>query len=91
MGEYRAYAIGHDGHIFKSAALICEDDKQAIEQAEAAFDNCTIGIESRPLHCPAGFSGFAGTGLMGPQLVCWIFPAGEKVKEMRTGLPSKLE
>ena len=46
MGEYRAYAIGHDGHIFRSAPLICEDDEQAIEQAKAAFDNCTIEVWS---------------------------------------------
>ena len=46
MGEYRVYAIGHDGHIFNSAPLICEGDKQAIEQAKAVFDNCTIEVWS---------------------------------------------
>ncbi|MBR1121671.1 hypothetical protein JQ628_09135 [Bradyrhizobium lablabi] len=46
MPEYRAYAVGHDGHIFDSAALICKDDQEAIAQAKAAFVNCTIEVWS---------------------------------------------
>jgi hypothetical protein len=33
MVEYRAYTIGPDGHILKSTPMVCDDDKQAIEQA----------------------------------------------------------
>jgi hypothetical protein len=46
MTEYRAYAIGGDGHIFKSAPLVCDDDDQAIARAKLAFGNCTIEVWS---------------------------------------------
>jgi hypothetical protein len=46
MPEYRAYAVGHDGHIFNSAALVCDNDQQAIERAKAAFDDCAIEVWS---------------------------------------------
>ena len=34
MAEYRAYAIGQDGHFIGFVALICADDAEAIEQAK---------------------------------------------------------
>jgi hypothetical protein len=46
MAEYRAYAIGSDGHIVKAAALVCDDDDQAIARAKLALGNCTIEVWS---------------------------------------------
>jgi hypothetical protein len=46
MAEYRAYAVGTDGHIYSFKALVCEDDQQAIERAKAAFETCTIEVWS---------------------------------------------
>jgi hypothetical protein len=46
MIEYRAYAIGSDGHIIKAIALVCDDDKQAVEQAKEALENHTIEVWS---------------------------------------------
>lgn len=46
MPEYRAYALGRDGHIFNSAALICDNDVEAIEQAKTAFDNAPVELWS---------------------------------------------
>jgi hypothetical protein len=33
MPEYRAYAIGLDGHIFKAEPMICENDEEAVARA----------------------------------------------------------
>jgi hypothetical protein len=46
MAEYRAYAIGSDGHIVKAAALVCDDDDQAIARAKLEFENYTIEVWS---------------------------------------------
>jgi hypothetical protein len=46
MAEYRAYAIGADGHIVKSMPLICDDDNQAMEEARKALENHTIELWS---------------------------------------------
>jgi hypothetical protein len=46
MAEYRAYAIGADGHIVKSAPLIRDDDNQAIEEARNALENHKIELWS---------------------------------------------
>lgn len=46
MAEYRAYAIGEDGHVVKSIPLICEDDTQATHEARKALENCTIELWS---------------------------------------------
>jgi hypothetical protein len=46
MIEYRAYALGSDGHIIKAIALVCDDDNQAIEQAREALENHTIEVWS---------------------------------------------
>jgi hypothetical protein len=44
MAEYRAYAIEGDGHIAKSASLICDDDSGAMERAKKAFENYVIEV-----------------------------------------------
>jgi hypothetical protein len=46
MAEYRAYAVGIDGHIYSCKALVCDDDQQAIDRAKAAFEACTIEVWS---------------------------------------------
>lgn len=33
MAEYRVYTIGADGHIIRSTPLICDDDAQAVKEA----------------------------------------------------------
>lgn len=37
LAEYRAYAIGPDGHIASWVPLICEDDRAAIDKAKESF------------------------------------------------------
>jgi hypothetical protein len=34
VAEYRAYAIGQDGHFIGFEALICVDDAEAVEMAK---------------------------------------------------------
>jgi hypothetical protein len=46
MIEYRAYAIGSDGHIAKAIPLVCDGDNQAIEQAKKALQGHTIEVWS---------------------------------------------
>jgi hypothetical protein len=46
MAEYRAYAIGSDGHIVKSTPLICDNDEQAVARAKLEFENYTIEVWS---------------------------------------------
>ena len=88
MAEYRAYAIGH---IFKSAPLVCDDDEEAFTRARLEFENCTIEVWSGARFVVRLDALPGGGSPTGPQFVCRIFPAGEKVKAMRTGLPSKLK
>jgi hypothetical protein len=46
MEEYRAYAIGHDGHIVRSAPLVCEDDEKAFTEAVKILAGYTIELWS---------------------------------------------
>jgi hypothetical protein len=34
MAEYRAYAVGDDGHFIGFEPVICDDDNQAIDKAK---------------------------------------------------------
>jgi hypothetical protein len=38
MAEYRAYAVGLDGHFIGFEALICRDDSEAIAEAKRLID-----------------------------------------------------
>ena len=44
MPEYRAYIMGHDGHIVRAVHLNCFDDDQAIRQAEALVDGHDVEL-----------------------------------------------
>lgn len=44
MAEYRAYALGADGHIVDWKPLICDGDNQAIEKAREAFEGRTVEL-----------------------------------------------
>jgi hypothetical protein len=46
MAEYRAYAIGQDGHFIGFEALICANDAEAIEQAKRLVDGYDIELWS---------------------------------------------
>jgi hypothetical protein len=48
VAEYRAYALGHDGHFIGSEALICADDAEAIEKAGRLVDGHDIELWSGP-------------------------------------------
>jgi hypothetical protein len=58
VAEYRAYAVGRDGHFIGFEPLICDDDSQAIEKAERLLDGHDIELWSgdrfvmRLLHKP---------------------------------------
>ena len=46
MTEYRAYVMGHDGHIKSSRAFVCENDADAIVWAEQMVDGHDIELWS---------------------------------------------
>ena len=46
VNEYRAYSMGHDGHIRSSRAFVCEDDADAIVWAEQLVDGHDIELWS---------------------------------------------
>jgi hypothetical protein len=46
--EYRVYVVGSDGHFIGSSELVCDDDAQAIEQAEQLLDGHDLQIWNGP-------------------------------------------
>ena len=46
MSDYRAYAIGPDGHFIKAEPMTCENDEEAIERARALAKEHPIEIWS---------------------------------------------
>ena len=44
MAEYRAYTVNDDGHLISFKAIICQDDREAIEQAKAMLDDPAIMV-----------------------------------------------
>ena len=44
VAEYRAYAIGSDGHIVGWKPLICEDDKEAIDKAGEGLEGRAVEL-----------------------------------------------
>ena len=46
MFEYRAYAIGPDGHIFRAEPMICKSDEEAITRARKLVAEHAIEIWS---------------------------------------------
>lgn len=47
VAEYRAYAIGSDGHIVHWKPLICDSDNEAIDKAREAFEGHAVEVWSR--------------------------------------------
>lgn len=47
MAEYRAYAIGADGHFVSWKPLICKDDSEAIERAGKCFEGQPVELWCR--------------------------------------------
>ena len=46
MAEYRIYAIGADGHIFKAEEMTCENDAEVIAQVRTLAAKHAIEIWS---------------------------------------------
>jgi hypothetical protein len=46
MAQYRAYAVGIDGHFVGFEALVCADDAEAIEKAKRLVDGHDIELWS---------------------------------------------
>jgi hypothetical protein len=46
MAEYRAYAVGIDGHFVSFEALVCVDDVEAIDKAKCLIDGHNIELWS---------------------------------------------
>jgi hypothetical protein len=46
MAEYRAYAVGDDGHFVGKDVLICANDAEAIEMAKRIVDKRPIELWS---------------------------------------------
>lgn len=46
MPDYRAYIMGHDGHILRPVELQCENDEAAKEQAQQLVDGHDVELWS---------------------------------------------
>ena len=46
MNEYRAFTLGHDGHVTASRAFRCADDSEAIVWAKQLLDGHDIELWS---------------------------------------------
>jgi hypothetical protein len=46
VAEYRAYAVGSDGHFIEFVALVCVDDAEAIEKAKRLADDHDVELWS---------------------------------------------
>lgn len=44
MQHYRAYIMGHDGHILRAVELHCKDDEDAKEQARRQVDGHDVEL-----------------------------------------------
>jgi hypothetical protein len=47
MQHYRAYIMGHDGHILSPVDLMCENDEAAKEQARQLVDGHDVELWQR--------------------------------------------
>jgi hypothetical protein len=46
VAEYRAYAVGDDGHFIGYEPLVCADDHEAIERAARLIDDHDVELWS---------------------------------------------
>jgi hypothetical protein len=44
MAEYRAYFVGLDGHFIRYEPLVCDDDPEAITNAESLVDGHDVEL-----------------------------------------------
>ena len=44
MADYRAYAVGHDGHFVGFEPVVCDTDDQAIGRAKLLLDGHDIEV-----------------------------------------------
>jgi hypothetical protein len=44
MANYRAYALGQDGHFVGVEALVCADDAEAVEKAKRVFSGQSLEL-----------------------------------------------
>jgi hypothetical protein len=54
MAEYRAYAVGIDGHFVSFEALVCVDDVEAIDKAKRLIDGACFNPSRPNLNCSRG-------------------------------------
>jgi hypothetical protein len=47
MQHYRAYIMGHDGHILRPVDLLCENDEATKEQARQLVDGHDVELWQR--------------------------------------------
>lgn len=47
MPEYRAYIVGADGHFHSSVPIECDDDSEAMKQAEQLVDSHSVELWQR--------------------------------------------
>ena len=45
--EYRAYAVGHDGHFARCTEMICHDDGEAVAKAKRLASDSDIEVWNR--------------------------------------------
>jgi len=48
MAEYRAYAVGRDGHFIGFEAFVCADDSEAIEKAKRFLNGSDVELWNGP-------------------------------------------
>jgi hypothetical protein len=78
MPEYRAYAVGDDGHFSGYEPLVCADDREAIAKAKIVFQGHGVELWSGPRlvgSMPGRLLTAAACALM---VECLPLPAGDR-------------
>lgn len=48
MPEYRAFLVGRDGHVTGFEEMVCDDDAQAVKNAERLVDGHDVELWNGP-------------------------------------------